>query len=602
MADNTPSNRQAFPTSSRFQELFIEIVLKAGVVIVGYVSNIFVQDWFKSAAVAIALDYTLHQLRFSLQYAPMLEQMRASMDGDGSPLDDVRYLREHTVALNALTHIPDSWLFRKRMDEVVKQLKHELDNLAAGHFSMPMPNILDVSIDVCQKTKQSAFCTALEERWWEGTEGANVLRDANYDAARRLKKRGKFARLFIVGSFHGITPELFRSMKDNHNNGIEVLALTRDEAQKAISGVLLPGNKFEDVIDFGIWDRKYVMQIRGPVEQPVLYATQVQSEVERYLIIETLLRTRALRWDEIVQEVSRPVNGEGGGWSKASDVILRMGSPLGPHPTEVVQLIEAAQRTVPEEGGNIAILGLTHGLIEAAKLMQTTVRHLQLTVVDCRAFSSPNDWTFEHKNWLSWKPKSPFDAIVGDDVLCNLTPCQIGMFFECMAEALKPRGVLAMRSTLIWGREGPGPSEGEINERLRCLMNEVMSYPQMFGNREMLEGAVYEIAWPYMHSTGVYDKTTKMFDFSRWNKYLRSQSWPGVSSVDRFELQYSVHLSSIEYEALQKLATPYFAIERAENVHSIWESDEPYRSIPGAADISRHFKKHYRILHLKRKP
>jgi len=247
-------------------------------------------------------------------------------------------------------------------------------------------------------------------------------------------------------------------------------------------------------------------------------------------------------------------------------------------------------------------LGLTQELINAAKSLREENRNkgLNTEVIDCRAYLPPkidDGFLFRQANWLEWQPDEQCDVVIGDDILCNLGVWQVPMFFESMAHVIKAGGIFIVRTTAVYSPDLMHPTRHEISLRLKHIKEAIEKKPGALDWGLINQSAVYEVAWPLMHSSDFYDEKTCMFDFSKWDEFVKEEFPFDVAFANRLRLPYNVRATSLNYGDLKNMALPWFEIIQEEiPAHSIWESDERYNTLPGAEDIAFSFKQYYRIL------
>jgi hypothetical protein len=144
-----------------------------------------------------------------------------------------------------------------------------------------------------------------------------------------------------------------------------------------------------------------------------------------------------------------------------------------------------------------------------------------------------------------------------------------------------------------------GPSWNESLARLRRFDRSSPTHIDGLSPADLTEGAVYEIAWPTLHSREFYDSEQCSLDFGGWDKRLMSE--PGDADfLAKLRLQYNHRVTSLEFERLKQLASPYFEVVEDYPVHSVWATNRKLASLPEALQVSERFKEYYRILVFER--
>jgi hypothetical protein len=462
-----------------------------------------------------------------------------------------------------------------------------------------MKDILEPSLRVCREIKQSAFCTALGKHLgiFLDTDRGRQLLHANYQAANRLKSKGGFTRLFILQQMASVTPAVYQLMCDNVKNGIRVLVILRHQASEVLKHNDIRRDTDDD-LDFGLWDDSYKMTITGDENARWMAVSAAREDLDEAREMKRVLENAAYSWEAFVEELRRPINGPGSAWSSRPERILNLPPPNGPFQQDVDAIFGVLERNMPN-ARHLGIFGLTHLIIEKARSLEANGRDLDIEVVDCREYRPPKveqGLTFRRANWLEWNPKDHCDAIVGDDIFCNLGIWQIPLFCNSVAEALKSDGLFVVRTSAIYSQGLLHPGRQETIRRLKEIRGELEDMLKDMTESER-QGAVYEIAWPMMHSSDFYDRESHSFDLGQWDDVIREEFAHDTQFANHLLLQCRVRVTSLDYAVLKEWTSRRFDILQEEiPVHSFWGSDPRIETVPWVKEIATAFQQYYRII------
>lgn len=346
------------------------------------------------------------------------------------------------------------------------------------------------------------------------------------------------------------------------------------------------------------------MEIIGAEPERRLHVTKKDEDIRTTNVLIRELRSAAHTYAEFLAGFKRGANINL--WSTEPESMLRLDVPDGPHQSDCDNLfkIAAANNHVIER---IAIYGLTQNLIDKAKTLVegASPSILRVDVIDARSYApetASSVINFVRANWLDWEPSDyKYDAIIADDVLCNLTFWQTPLFFEQIAKTLNPGGLFVFRTTAKF-------SPGLVNPTWDDILPEFQKFDQSANGRttnltlDMLSpGAVYEMAWPTLHTTRFYDDEFRSLSFGEWNDAVRRDSRISVNLKNRLTFARPLRLTSMEYQELRTMWMPHFRVAQAElPAYSRWENDEEMNAYSGAPEIGRRFHEYYRLVVLQK--
>ncbi len=138
-----------------------------------------------------------------------------------------------------------------------------------------------------------------------------------------------------------------------------------------------------------------------------------------------------------------------------------------------------------------------------------------------------------------------------------------------------------MRAT---ARFSPGlinPQWAEILSELRRFDPADTMHERGLDLDMLTPGAVYEAAWPTLHSPPFYDEKTRSFHMGDWNERVRQEPDIKVNLKNRLTFQRNILITSMPHLELRDLWQPHFSVTRSEMpAYSLWESDGPSWPFP----------------------
>jgi hypothetical protein len=595
--------------------IFFEVITAVVSIVITVVLHLTGFEAGIAIAIGLAAEVLVHLFAITIRYGVLFERMEeASPESEKHPYAMLRDLSGRFIPLQLLTSRPTEWFLQDHFDNIIQKLYRDLKDLSKKRYKVPMDDLLEPSFRVCREIQYSAFCTALEQyltKLFDSEEGAK-LKHANYEAAKRLKDKGGFCRLFIFTDLYSVNKFSYDLMRENSQNGIEVRAILRPAVENALrEHQLFPAERLDEMLDFGLWDNKYVMRVtKGEKGQYFLHVTATDEDLRETRAMVTLLRNASEPWPVFLKRLRQPLYTEGGPWSSFPERIKKLPGPAGPYQEDVSKMLDIAMRTLRELHGEpprVAIFGLTDALIDGARSIRKhdNFSTLEIDVVDCRKYTPAQDEPGLHfrtpENWLDWRPPAKYDVVLGDDILCNLGLWQIPLFFESLAESIKLGGVFVVRTTAIYTPDIMHPSEQEIANRLKCIYTATSTANDARALDIVNQSAVYEIAWPMLHSEKYYNKNASTFEFDAWDMFvqqLRNDYGWDTAFANRLLLSepHNIEVTSIDYGELKKMAQAWFRVNEEVFAHSIWDSDPGYKSLSVAYNIAEGFKQYYRIV------
>ncbi len=418
-----------------------------------------------------------------------------------------------------------------------------------------MRDIIPLSLEVIHSLREAGFATVLvgETSWiFKSPLGQSYL-EACYDAAARIES---FVRLFITGASDQITPRMYDLIEEHHDNGVSVFAIT----EETIREHNLP------VVDFGLWDRRYLMVIHPIPGEETAANLEVQvggHQAEFYQRLSEDLTALATPWSQFKQDLCRPLNPS---WSSVLPSRAGHPIPVGPSDYDVEVIWSLSSESLGGSSARVLVLGYT------AKLVDFFVaKGCQVTVLDIGYYSphyGEDPVRFIQGNWLTWRgdEEPPFDAIVGDDAINNLASWQYHLFFRNVASLLKPRGVLAMRAHCQYEPLEGLPTFEETFSALRDAEEKGTLNKQF----------VYVKTWPMFLSADFYDARSQTFDMREWDRRVSELG----TTHSALKLGYPLKQSCLEYTELVEYARPWFNVSGAVPVDQGYASlDERFNSL-----------------------
>ncbi len=489
------------------------------------------------------------------------------------------------------------------MIAVSVNFQKELTLLGEGYYEQLMEEgISNISIDIYSTLKDHTFCTARQDHlniFSKDIARGPDLSKANDDAAERLFRehgREMITRLFIFDGWSDTSKHyaLMRNQKEHH---VDVRVIFLHQIRTA--GIA------DHNLDFGIWDNRLVMKITGSNKIPRLVVSTKAHELDRANEIRAELNKHAVSWEKFNNDLREPMNLNWGNFA-AEKRLLRLPPPNGPGEKDLKVVLDQVKPALAHQNkpSRLAILGLTGPILdEIAAFRESSKANLDVECVDIRAEPGEREKVrYVCKNWLEWMPGANFDAVIGDDILCNLRIWQIPLLFEKLNGALGINGMFVVRTTINPGLSaGIDPdSMGDLLREKREALEAVWGGPDAASaaRKQERETAAYELAWPLLHHAKFYDSTTNEFDLGRWNLWLNQElrHTPADSAYKlHLDLKYQVRITSILESDLRSIAEQHGFEVATNEVQSIWESDLRYRAIDPDGVIASRFKEHYKI-------
>lgn len=474
------------------------------------------------------------------------------------------FLRHQEIAL-------DDWILRDEYSSAVEDFSRRITDLASGKFTLELEDVPSLSLRVIDSIEKEAFATVvvgLTDQFFDTDSGQEYVRKC-YEAATRI--RGTFTRLFIIRDFVDITPRVYDIMEQHVKGKIRVLVTTQAD---------LTANRLDSESDFGLWDRRCLMQMRA--KPGVLSAhldvhigdLEVQAAINNSLRMVQFAKT----WNEFFDEFCRPPNER-----EWVDLLPKFGSfpaPAGPSLEDVVRMAKLASAN----GGhcrNILVLGYTKKVVDYFA-EQGCQRVDVLDIGVYRPLSHSANVSFLQGNWLTWTPEEAvqYDLIVGDDILINLSLWQCHLFFRNMADLLGPSGLLVMRAT------------GQYSARPMVLPGFQETLDELKKCAPVTEDLLMAKLWPMFHSLEFFDDRTRSFDLRDWNRRLQQtepRAFAKTGDLTRLRLDYALKQTSLPFGEMLSYASKWFdLIGQA-------PADESYTS------LSDRFDDFYRILCFRKK-
>jgi hypothetical protein len=556
------------------------------------------EQWETALAVGLFAEILLQVFRFRAEYGAFLSRLSEGFEDREHPFEVLADLHQHTIPLALLTNRPPEQIFQNQFDHLIDELRKNLEALDGGHFVVPMEDVQDVSFQVCDSLNESAFCTAPQANLeiFMSRRGSE-LKEANFQAAARLKEKGQFTRLFIFDSMSSIKKEYFSLMEENHQSDVTVLVTLASTIEETLKKYY-----WDERADFGLWDNEYLITITNASSGTRLMEVSKDENLLRAArkVIAELAET-AWSWEDFRREFAAPINEAH--WSTTPEKLVRLESPNGPAPADCAAMCESALEVL-QPHDRVAVYGLTNALIEQTGHVFDTRPDMQLScdVVDCRVYRSDslNDgFNYVKANWLEWTPRSEYRVVIGDDVIPNLGLWQVPLFFRSLYRAIAPGGRFITRSSAMYSPDTIHPTWIESLNKLRMFDPGNGTHVSGLDLEDLSEGAVYEVAWPALHGDGFYDEHCSCIDIGEWDKRLVFEQ-DTVDFKRKILLPYHYTVTSLDYGRLKELAAPFFQVVDEHPVHCVWDCEERLQANPGAKDIAERFHEYYRILVFER--
>jgi hypothetical protein len=607
-------------------ELAIQLVaIPLGLILHGLAG----ERWLIAAAFILTLEAFFHVIAFFAHYlaaietaAEWVEKHEHNGNPNGDPIEIVEKIRAETARLSLLEEAvgklvkksipleqlmpaPEDWPFQLQYQDLLKKFSDDLKSLGGGSYEKAMDDILDVSFGAAERIEFGAFCTALEENLNIFDEGQRevALRLRQYERAKQLALESKgpfgFTRLFIFDDLDAIDWQHFELMKENAQNAIRVLVAKRD----AVAPVFKKHGWIW--MDFGRWRRDLLMEIRGTTPDRRLFVSKNADVLDRTESLIRGLERESKELSDFISDVKDPVNLAQ--WSKPHAGMLDLSPPDGPHLQDRDAMFNLILPRL-KDGDAIAVYGLTKLLVEGAEaaVKAASERGQKLTadVVDARHFVPPRPTPgidYQRHNWLEWRRRPPYAAIFADDILCNLSLLQTPILFRALYECLRPGGLFVVRTTALYSQATVRPSSKEILAELRRFDPADATYVHGLDLTMLDPGAVCEAVWPTLHTDEFYDKKTRSFSLSAWNRCVQADPTLSPALRDHLTFKRLLRMTSVRYDDLESFWKGCFKeFQQPVAVYSKWQTDKELAGHAGGPEIGQRFHDYYRILVLQR--
>ena len=573
----------------------------------GYTTHVWFERWDLALVVTLALECFLHLIAFVWIYRHVLDKISEWVQVDTNPLleirrlkEDLEDLRDNTIPLAHLLPAPKDWPFDELFVDIVENFKRNTQLISQGSYTLQMEDIQEISLEVCSQMESGAFCTALEENLniFSTPRGMKLLSE-QYKAAERLADaQGTstgFTRLYLFDDTSRISWPHFQLMRESHDHKIEVLI-----AKKGAVAAIFRRFDLQSRMDFGKWKGNLLMEIVGVEPERRLHVTKRDDDLKIANELIRELRSAAYTYPEFLAHFKAPVNVRL--WSTEPEHAVHLEVPDGPDEVDCDNIFRIATNG-NHSLNRVAIYGLTKKLIDkATDLAEKPKSALRgIDVIDARHFAPQRklpSLSFIRANWMDWNPGDyKYDAIVADDVLCNLTYWQTPLFFEQVAKILNPGGLFVFRTTAKF-------SPGLVNPTWEDLVAEL----QLFDGTQpdlsldlLSAGAVYEMVWPTLHTDRFYDGASRSLSFGVWNDVVTRDTRLSVNLRNHLTFRRPLQLTSMEYQDLRSQWLPHFKVAQAElPAISRWETDKTLAAYSGAKEIARRFHDYYRVVVLQK--
>jgi SAM-dependent methyltransferase len=591
----------------------LEILIQLISLGAGYGTHLLFERWDIALVITLAFECFLHFIAFMWLYRHLLDKLSEWTEGELNPLlelgqmvNELRSLRDNVIPLGHIVPAPRDWPFDEMFVQSVEDFKRNTQLISDGSYTLLMDDIQDVSLKVCDQMEQGAFCTALEENLdiFDTSRGAELL-SAQYSAATRLATsqdtRTGFTRLFLFDDISHINRRNFHLMRENSKNKIEVLI-----AQKQSIASIFRRFELENRMDFGKWKHNLLMEIIGTEPERHLHVSKKDEDIRKANLLIRELRSAAYNYEEFLQHFKTAVNVRF--WSTEPEVALRLDVPDGPHEVDCENLLKIALGN-GHDVKRLGIYGLTQNLIDGASKFTNSSSHnlLGIDVIDARYYAPPKKSllvNYIKANWLEWEPAGyKYDAIVADDVLCNLTFWQTQLFFEQVARTLNPNGLFLFRTTAKFSPGLVNPTWDDFIAEVQQFDHTKEDSPSSLTLDFLSPGAVYEMAWPTLHTDRFYDSRSRSLSFGDWNDAVTRDQRISVNLKNRLTFVRPLRLTSMEYQELRTMWMPHFRVAQAElPAYSKWENDSILAKYSGAKEVGRRFHEYYRLVVLQKAP
>jgi hypothetical protein len=400
------------------------------------------------------------------------------------------------------------------LDQIVSELEGEVARLHEYKYEDDKGTIPELSIKTVQSVKAGAFATFVadeREKIYEDREGKDYLASW-FDKTKQLGK-DSLHRVFVVGKLREITEETARLIAEHLEHGSKVSVIDRTTAENISSGCEL---------DFGLFDSDCLMTVRprpGTSSKLSVYVVGPDGEngkiVEVYEEFKKRLVADASSAENVLKEFRKPINAHF--WDlRMLKHNERLGPPHGLSQIDAKKILDLALGSTPGSSRvRVAILGVTPQLVDicvAEPRIQEIVL-LDQTLVEVDVARYGGKVRRERCNWLEYAAKMPFEAILGDESLNNLTVAQYRSFFSAMRRSLQPLGSLVMR-TLGRYEDSDRFLHVPANKLLETILDAQSRKPDLDRDAQVIE---------FLHSENIaFDKERQLIETRRYNDLLRT--------------------------------------------------------------------------------
>lgn len=474
------------------------------------------------------------------------------------------FLRHQEIAL-------DDWILRDEYSRAVRDFSRRITDLASGKFTLELEDVPTLSLRVIESLEKEAFATVvigLTDQFFDTDSGREYLRKS-YEAANRIS--GTFTRLFIIRDFVDITPRVYDIMEQHVKEKIRVLVATQAD---------LTANRLDPESDFGLWDRRCVMQMRAKpgVLSAYLDVYVGGPEVRAATNSSRKMIQIAKTWKEFFDEFCIPPNEKE--WLDLLPKFVSFPAPAGPSLEDVIRIgnLVSTNGSYPR---NVLVLGYTKKIVDyfAEQGCQ------RVDVVDIGVYQPLRhlaNVSFFKGNWLTWTPEKAvqYNLIAGDDILTNLSIWQSHLFFRNMADLLHPSGLLVMRTT------------GQYSAKRIALPGFQETLNELKKRAPVTEELLIAKLWPMFHSLEFYNERTRSFDLRDWNRRLQQvepDAFAKTGEMTTLRLDYALKHTSLPFAEILGYAGKWFDLIGQTPV------DESYTS------LNDKFDNFYRILCFRKK-
>jgi SAM-dependent methyltransferase len=470
--------------------------------------------------------------------------------------------------------------------QIYAELADDLAKLRNYTYIDETGTIPELSIKAMFAVTQSAFATFIaddREHIYEDNAGRAYI-NTWYEKADDLGK-DKLHRVFITGKMGDLTDEAVRHIEKHLQHNVAVWVIERDKVQMIRQTCEL---------DFGLFDSDCLMTVKSRPGMPSKLSVYVRGPkgenammLKQYEQFKTRLLQEATGAEEFLQTFNRPMNALF--WSRRLlQYSPRLGPPHGLSKVDAKEMLDKILRNRPDPAitARIGVLGLTPELLEAC-----TREPLVREVFSIDQAKVATDIPYDRKvtpiqaNWLEFCGKHEFDGVLGDEALNNLNIQQYRSFFRSMHRALKPNGLLVLRTL---GRyEG---AQDHLNIEPEVLLDWIKN------NEGQSESQCAARIIEFLHSRHIaFDPKRQVIEAKRYNSLLNNWVAKGEITAAKANVHYfpgrnlpDLILSSADIDQLEQSSRDYFEPMHFSDVDSTYcgpESDlsQFYRITPFVA-------------------